>query len=231
MSFWDDLFSSSSTATSNTQSASQGSASSTKTTAQLDPATIAMLTSLLPGLIGGLTNNNALKDSNAIRTLAAQTGDVTSLNKNIDTGITASQASAEKSWETGAGATARTFASMSGGGKGNTFADLVTNNSSADLQAQLAQIMTQGKVQEGQLDTQARTSAGGLYAQAGNTQVSEQSAPMANLMSILSILKGANTTEDLSSLFSQTGTSSTQGSQTTNPSTMSDIAQLLGLFG
>lgn len=260
MGIFDDIFGSSSktsgtsttkgsSTTKNNQTTSTtekgGSTSTTQgTVTTLDPATLALLQSLTTKFAGQLDNTGT--DAASLRNIASQLTTNANDTKALDASILTGQSEAERQFQLNEG---KTIAGVQQqiGSTGNTFSQLLSQSGSADLQSQLQNILATTKVQEQANKTTGLSAAAGVYDQASQVGIDEANAPEQRLLSIISALKGAQTTTDSTTntsnfedIISQlTGTSITDsnsstnqtGQQSNNPGVVGGIQGLFNLFG
>lgn len=221
-----------------------GSTSTTQgTVSTLDPATLALLQSLTTKYAGELDNTGT--DAASLRNIAKQLTTNASDTKALDASILTGQSEAERNFQLNEGKTIAGIQQQIGG-KGNTFSALLEQNGSADLQSQLQNILATTKVQEQANKTSGLTSAANVFGQASQVGIDEANAPEQRLLSIISALKGAQTTTDSTTnttnfedILSQlNGTSTTDqnsttnqtGQQSSNPGIIGGLQGLFNLF-
>lgn len=235
--------------TSGTSSQNQASTGS-NVTSSLDPATQALLTSLLPSLVtkasAGTTGTPANEDTlqGIGQTLIAKASGTN--DTNVANAVKAATDQAKLSFETGEGQDIATT-QQAIGSKGNTFSQLIQQKGQNDLTTTIANIAAQGQLQASQLDTQDLNSAISAISSASSSGATDVSSALAPLISIISALKGATTTansNDISNIIgstnSDTTSSATSNTDTTgtangktesNPGIIGGISNLLSLFG
>lgn len=231
------------TTTSHGTSTTTGSSSSSVMT--LDPATIAMLQSLTGEYASQLGNTGT--DAASLRSVAGQLVSNATNSSQMEASIAANRDEATREFNTGEG-TRISGLTQQIGSKGNTFAQLLEQGGSSDLQTQLAKVASDAMLQQQQNETAGLSAAANVYTQAGQTGINEANAPLDRLMSIMAMLKGAdtesnasNTSTTIEDMISHlTGTSNTQTSGTQNTTgngtnngggVVGGVGQILSLFG
>lgn len=200
---------------SNTNQSNASSAKGTNTTSTLDANTIAALSALIPGLAKSVADPNG--GSAALTQQIAQQFLTKSQTPAIsDQDIAGQQSAAVTSFNNNEAVDISKLQN-SIGSKNNTYSALVAQKGQTDLASQLAGIVANAKSTNAQIgDTQLNDAINAIVAGAGigNTNVG-------NLVSLISSLKGAQTTETTDQNIAGTT------SQNTQAQTVAQILEIL----
>jgi hypothetical protein len=240
MSLFDDLFGDKSkadshqTTTENKQTSGSTTTQGTTTKSSLDPATLALLTSLIGNYAGQLGDTGI--DAETMRNLASQIATTSSDTTAMDASIGASQQEAKRQFGLNEGKQIGLMTNQIGS-KGNTFAQLIAAQGEGDLQSQLAKIVSDTKLQEQQTKIAGLNTAASVTGAAGQIGIDEANAPLQRLLSLISAREAGQTTETvdmttlMKSLETGSGTSDTIGNQSSSPSMIGALQQIINLFG
>lgn len=189
-----------STNTSNNSTTNQsGSTTQTQqgqtTTSTLDPAVQAMLVQLLPQLATGVTGgaNPTADNTGALQQIAAMLTQRASSSNNVDQQVQAAQAVAKQNYDLGTNANIQQVKQQIGS-TGNTFSQLLQQQGDVSLNTNLAKIDADTRAAARTQDTNDFAAAIQALTNATSGQLAGGNQPLAQLLSVVQALTGANTT-------------------------------------
>jgi hypothetical protein len=182
----------------------------------LDPATIALVTSLIPGIMQGSTSGSG--DINAI---AAQLRAKAATPAISDADIAGQQSAAVTSFNQGEAVdNARLTNAI--GSKNNTYSALVHQKGQEDLSSTLGGIVANAKATNAQISTQQLTDAVSALVQGGSLNANAAGA----IANIIQSIKGGNTVTGASTTGDTTASENLVSGQTVNTDSQVGTSQI-----